>query len=66
MTMSGNSIMVTVGTTISGTLNTGVTTTAHLKWTSIDRATDVAGNTATGTRPTRPAPPTATSKRPVG
>ncbi len=48
MTMSGNSVTVTVGSLISGTINTGVTTgTAH-HWNSSNAATDVAGNTATG------------------
>ncbi len=48
MAMSGNSVTVTVGTTISGTLNTGVTTSAQLNWWSSNAATDLAGNTATG------------------
>ena len=49
MTMAGNSVTVTVGTLISGTLNTGVTTaTADIDWDSSNAATDVAGNTATG------------------
>ena len=48
MTMSGNGVTVTVGSTISGTLNTGVTTSTALNWWSSTAATDIAGNTATG------------------
>jgi hypothetical protein len=47
MTMSGNGIVVTMGSLISGTINTGVTTTANLQWTSTAATTDVAGNSTT-------------------
>jgi hypothetical protein len=48
MTMSGNSVTVTVGSVISGTTSTGVTTLADLQWYSSTAATDVAGNGGTG------------------
>ncbi len=48
MVMSGNTVTVTVGTWISGTFNSGVTTSAQLNWWSSTGATDLAGNTATG------------------
>jgi chitinase len=47
MTMAGNGIVVTVGSLVSGTINTGVTTTANLQWTSTATTTDVAGNSTT-------------------
>ena len=47
MTMSGNGIVVTMGSLVSGTINTGVTTTANLQWTSTAATTDVAGNSTT-------------------
>src|SRR4051812_8188226 len=47
MTMTGNGIVVTVGSLISGTINTGVVTTANLQWTSTAATTDVAGNSTT-------------------
>jgi hypothetical protein len=49
MTMSGNGIVVTVGPLISGTINTGVVTTANLQWTSTAATTDLAGNSTTVT-----------------
>ncbi len=48
MVMSGNGVTVTVGSTISGTLNTGVTTSTQLNWNSSTGATDVVGNNASG------------------
>jgi chitinase len=48
MVMSGNTIVVTVGTLISGTPATGVTTAASMRWTSSNAATDAVGNPATG------------------
>ena len=48
MTMTGSTVTVTAGSTISGTLLTGVTTSTALNWNSSNAATDVAGNTATG------------------
>ncbi|HYH89507.1 MAG TPA: Ig-like domain-containing protein [Solirubrobacteraceae bacterium] len=48
MTMTGNNITVTVGSWISGAVNTGVTTSTGLNWYSSNAATDLAGNTATG------------------
>ena len=47
MTMTGNGIVVTIGSLVSGTINTGVTTTANLQWTSTAATTDVAGNSTT-------------------
>jgi hypothetical protein len=47
MTMTGNGIVVTMGSLVSGTINTGVTTTANLQWTSTAATTDVAGNSTT-------------------
>jgi hypothetical protein len=47
MTMSGSGIVVTLGSLVSGTVNTGVTTTANLQWTSTAATTDVAGNSTT-------------------
>ena len=47
MTMTGNGIVVTVGSLISGTINTGVKKTANLRWTSTAATTDVAGNSTT-------------------
>jgi chitinase len=49
MTMSGSGIVVTVGSLVSGTINTGVATTANLQWTSTAATTDVAGNATTVT-----------------
>jgi len=49
MTMSGSGIIVTMGSLVSGTINTGVTTTANLQWTSTAATTDVAGNSTTVT-----------------
>jgi chitinase len=48
MTNTGSAIVVTVGTLISGTPATGVTTPAGLQWTSSNAATDAVGNAATG------------------
>ena len=47
MTMTGNGIVVTIGSLISGTINTCVTTTANLQWTSTTATTDLAGNATT-------------------
>jgi len=38
---------VTVGGLVSGTINTGVVTTANLQWTSTAATTDLAGNATT-------------------
>ena len=48
MVLSGNNVTVTVGTWISGTFNSGVTTSTGMNWNSSNAAADVAGNTATG------------------
>ena len=48
MTMSGNSLVVTVGSLISGTIRTGVTTTSSMVWFSSNAATDAVGNNAAG------------------
>jgi hypothetical protein len=49
MVMSGNTVTVTVGTLISGTIRTGVTTTANMIWNPSTAATDVVGNAASAT-----------------
>ena len=49
MTMTGNSVTVTIGTLISGTPRTGVVTTANMLWNPSNLATDVVGNVASAT-----------------
>jgi hypothetical protein len=49
MTMTGSSVTVTIGTLISGTPRTGVTTTANMLWNPSTLATDVVGNAASAT-----------------
>ncbi|HEU4840877.1 MAG TPA: Ig-like domain-containing protein, partial [Ilumatobacteraceae bacterium] len=48
MTMSGNSVTVTVGSLISGTSTGGVTGNATMQWNSSNATTDSLGNTGTG------------------
>jgi chitinase len=45
---SGSTVTVTLGTLVSGTPRTGVTTAAAMVWNSSTAATDLAGNAATG------------------
>ena len=45
--VTGNQVTVTIGTLISGTPRTGVTTLANMTWTPSTGATDLAGNPAT-------------------
>jgi hypothetical protein len=56
MTMSGNSVTVTIGSVISGgaSLRSNVTGTPEMQWNSSDNATDLAGNTAQGNQVTEP------------
>ena len=49
MTMSGNSVAVTIGTLISGTPSTGVITATNMIWNPSTLATDAVGNPATAT-----------------
>jgi len=49
MTMSGNSVTVTIGTLISGTPRTGVVTGANMIWNPSTLATDAVGNPAAAT-----------------
>lgn len=46
--MTGSTATVTIGTLISGTIRTGVATTASMVWTSSNVATDAVGNPASG------------------
>jgi chitinase len=46
--MTGSTATVIVGSLISGTIRTGVNTTASMVWTSSNVATDAVGNTASG------------------
>ena len=57
MAMSGNNVVVTVGSVISGgtNLHTGVTTLASMTWASSTAATDVAATPPRATRSPRPA-----------
>jgi hypothetical protein len=49
MVMSGNSVIVTIGSQIgTGGVNTGVTTLTDLQWDSANEVTDVLGNAASG------------------
>jgi chitinase len=52
MVMSGNTVTVTVGTLISGTIRTGVATTANMIWNPSTAATDLVGNAASATATT--------------
>lgn len=49
MTMTGNTVTVTIGTLISGTIRTGVATTPNMIWNPSTAATDVVGNPAAAT-----------------
>jgi hypothetical protein len=49
MTMTGNTVTVTIGTLISGTPRTGVATAANMIWNPSTLATDVVGNAASAT-----------------
>jgi hypothetical protein len=48
VSMSGNNVVVSIGSLISGTINTGVTTQVDMDWYSSNAATDVVGNPASG------------------
>jgi hypothetical protein len=48
-TGTGNQVVVTLGTLISGTPRTGVVTAANMTWTPSTAATDLAGNPCTAT-----------------
>ena len=48
MVMSGNTITVTIGSLISGTVLSGVTTSTSTNWDSSTAATDAVGNPASG------------------
>ena len=52
--MSGNTVTITVGTLISGTIRTGVNTSASMLWNPSTAATDAVGNPASGTLVTEP------------
>ena len=52
MTMTGNTVTVTIGTLISGTIRTGVATTANMIWNPSTAATDAVGNAAQATATT--------------
>jgi hypothetical protein len=49
MTMAGNGVTVTIGSLISGTPRTGVTTGANMIWNPSTLATDAVGNPAAAT-----------------
>jgi hypothetical protein len=49
MTMTGNGVVVTIGSLISGTPRTGVTTGANMIWNPSTLAADAVGNPAAAT-----------------
>jgi chitinase len=52
MVMSGNTVTITIGTLITGTIRTGVVTTANMIWSPSTAASDVVGNPAAATAAT--------------
>ena len=52
MTMTGNTVTVTIGTLISGTIRTGVTTPASMIWNPSTASTDAVGNPTQATATT--------------
>jgi chitinase len=56
MVMSGNTATITIGTMITGTIRTGVATTANMIWTPSATATDVVGNATAATAVTETGP----------